>query len=347
MTGATDGSLTSAPPRSPPPGWKRLLRWAVGCAVLLAVAWHVRKSWADLLAQSAGRSWSLPWLALSAAAYALGLLFFAAFFRRILCVQSQALPFLPLLRAYILSHLGKYIPGKALVVVIRAHESARAGARVAAAVLATFYETFLMMAAGASLATLAAAAVLPHALLTIPLPFASSSLLLPLWTLALLMALPLLAAVLPPCFNRLVRLLRSPFPDINPNALPRIHAPLFLEGLAWAAAGWLAWAASLLAVIAAMGEASPSPQLLALALACIALATVAGFLVAVFPGGLVIREGVLMATLGPALGNANAILAAVVLRLVWILTELLASALTALPLAQPPHNRSLLRQPPP
>jgi uncharacterized membrane protein YbhN (UPF0104 family) len=53
---------------------------------------------------------------------------------------------------------------------------------------------------------------------------------------------------------------------------------------------------------------------------------VAGFVVAVLPGGLGVREGVLMYALAPALGEDLAVVAALALRLVWVAAELLAAA---------------------
>jgi uncharacterized membrane protein YbhN (UPF0104 family) len=67
---------------------------------------------------------------------------------------------------------------------------------------------------------------------------------------------------------------------------------------------------------------------------------VAGFVVAVLPGGLGVREGVLMTVLAPALEADTAVIAALALRLTWVLGELLAAAIFALvrpglPLAAP------------
>ena len=58
------------------------------------------------------------------------------------------------MRAYLVSHLGKYVPGKAMVVVMRAGLSMPYGARGATAAIATFYETLVMMAAGSLMAAL-------------------------------------------------------------------------------------------------------------------------------------------------------------------------------------------------
>jgi uncharacterized membrane protein YbhN (UPF0104 family) len=58
----------------------------------------------------------------------------------------------------------------------------------------------------------------------------------------------------------------------------------------------------------------------------VALAPVAGFVVPVLPGGLGVREGVLMVALGPMFGQDLAVVAALALRLVWVAAELLAAA---------------------
>ena len=63
--------------------------------------------------------------------------------------------------------------------------------------------------------------------------------------------------------------------------------------------------------------------------ASVALATVAGFVVAVLPGGLGVREGVLMATLAPAVGEDAAVVSALALRLVWVAAEVVAGGVLA------------------
>ena len=68
--------------------------------------------------------------------------------------QASPIALGPALRAYLVSHLGKYVPGKAMVVVMRAGMSVPFGARGATAAIATFYETLVMMASGGLLAAL-------------------------------------------------------------------------------------------------------------------------------------------------------------------------------------------------
>ena len=53
-----------------------------------------------------------------------------------------------------MSHLGKYVPGKAMVVVFGSGMIVSSGGRASTAAIATFYETLVMMAAGGLIAAL-------------------------------------------------------------------------------------------------------------------------------------------------------------------------------------------------
>jgi hypothetical protein len=67
-----------------------------------------------------------------------------------------------------------------------------------------------------------------------------------------------------------------------------------------------------------------------LVIGSVALATVAGFAVAILPGGLGVREGMLMATLQPAIGPETAVIAALALRLTWLIGEVLIALVLSL-----------------
>ena len=92
------------------------------------------------------------WLAASSALYLVGLSRFGAFFGRIMASSPTPIGGWPALRAYLIGHLGKYVPGKALVVVMRVGLTVPYGARPATAAFATLYETLVMMASGGLLA---------------------------------------------------------------------------------------------------------------------------------------------------------------------------------------------------
>jgi uncharacterized membrane protein YbhN (UPF0104 family) len=144
------------------------------------------------------------------------------------------------------------------------------------------------------------------------------------------LGLAFLTLVLPPVFRRLAGLVSSPIPGVGPDALPRLDGRLLMHGLLWSAVGWLLLGLSQVAVVRAFDPegaralAAPGPVLVVVA--SVALATIAGFVVAVLPGGLGVREGVLMSALTPALGSEHAVVAALMLRMVWVVAELAAAA---------------------
>ena len=109
------------------------------------------------------------------------------------------------------------------------------------------------------------------------------------------------------------------------------------------AVGWLVIGLSLAAVLAAMHKLPPLAlhlselKAFAVLTAAIALATVGGF-VSFTPGGLGAREWILAETLTPVIGSEHAIVAAVMLRIVWIVAE--AAAAGALLIVDRQWNRS-------
>jgi uncharacterized membrane protein YbhN (UPF0104 family) len=329
------------------PRWKRLAIAAIKSAVALLVLWavgrHVIRTWHDLQSQSRSLHFEPVWLGAAGAIYLTGLAAYGRFFERILRASTAPVRLMPALRAYVVSHLGKYVPGKAMVVVIRTGMVIPFGGRASTAAIATFYETLVMMAAGGLIAApgFALAGGSFSAEFNVP---TWGSVDLPVYRAAAFVGLALgiafLLVVLPPIFCRLVRFVSLPMPGVGHEALPRLTGRLLGQGLLWSSAGWILLGLSQLAVVRAFDPAGAAEVLalglVPLVIASVALATVAGFVVAVLPGGLGVREGVLMSTLTPALGSANAVVAALVLRLVWVGTELAITAL-ALPWTRRPR----------
>jgi len=319
------------------------VKLAVALVVLWAVGRHVSHTWNDLRGQSRSLHFEPAWLVGSGVLYLAGLAAFGRFYERILRSSGAPVGLVPALRAYVVSHLGKYVPGKAMVVVIRSGLVVPFGGRASTAAIATFYETLVMMAAGGLIAAVgfAPAAGSDSAKFNLPVWGLVE---LPVYRVAafvgLGMGLAFLVLVVPPVFGRLAAFVSLPIPGVGPDALPRITGRLLGQGLLWSSAGWVLLGLSQLAVVRAFDPAGAAAlQALGLAplvIASVALATVAGFVVAVLPGGLGVREGVLMSVLTPALGSANAVVAALVLRLVWVGAELAIAAIL-LPWARRPQ----------
>jgi uncharacterized membrane protein YbhN (UPF0104 family) len=319
------------------PRWKRTTIAAVKAVVAAVVLWavgrHVLHTWNDLADHRVTPRFEPAWLAASGLLYLAGLSAFGVFYERILQASGTPIRLVPALRAYLVSHLGKYVPGKAMVVIMRAGMAVPFGARASTAAIATFYETLVMMAAGGLVAAAGFAMAGDSGRVSFMLP-GWGPVELPLYRLAALsslgMGLAFLVVVAPPVFGRLAGLISLPIPGVGPEALPRLSGRLLVQGLVWSSVGWILLGLSQLAVVWALNGAAtanaPALERLPVITAAVALATVAGFVVAVMPGGLGVREGVLMSALTPTLGPDRSVVAALLLRLVWVAAELIAAA---------------------
>jgi glycosyltransferase 2 family protein len=298
---------------------KIALKWILGALVIFYVGRHVIHTWRDLNAHGQSLRVDGRWIAASLVLYLVGLTAFGLYFGRVMKSSPTPTGYLAALRAYLISHIGKYVPGKAMVVVMRVRLVMPYGARASTAAFATLYETLTMMAAGGLIAALGFATWPGQAVMT--------------W-LGLGLGAGFLVVVWPKVFPRLSSLLRVPFPNVGPDALPRLSTRLLGEGLLWASAGWVLLGLSQIGVVRAIATSGVPGERWPLVIASVALATVAGFAVAVLPGGLGVREGVLMTALAPALGEEVAVVSALALRLTWVIGELLAAVI--LGLSRPP-----------
>ncbi|MBP7560383.1 MAG: flippase-like domain-containing protein [Armatimonadetes bacterium] len=219
--------------------------------------------------------------------------------------------------AYLVSQLGKYVPGKAMVIIIRAGMLRGRGVRASVAALATFFETPTSLGAGAAiafgiLASEFGAEVEGRAAL-----------------LAIAGGLALLLGVLmsPWVFRWILKLVSLPFRADDEEA-PAVGMRTRLVLIPLMLAVWALLGASAVACADAVSAEPLSATQWPLLLAATALAMAAGFAVVVMPSGLGVREWVIMEVLAPSLGSEVAVFAAVGLRVVWLVVEVLASAIT-------------------
>jgi uncharacterized membrane protein YbhN (UPF0104 family) len=265
------------------------------------------------------------WLALSGLLYLLGMLFAGLFWYRVLRDLGQEPGLGESLRAYFIGHLGKYVPGKAMVIILRA--GLLSGPRVdpAAAAAAVFVETMTMMAVGTALGAAIIAWLFPAERL--------------LFYSAMGMALISVVPTFPPVFRLAVRLvgLRKWSPMAVENIL-RLGYRTLLCGWILNVPTWLLIGLSLWAALRGIGldGLEPLGQLREY-ICCVSLATVAGIL-SMIPGGLGARDAalaVLIETLLPQIHGASAaavsglalaaspqaVVASVVLRIVVLAAE--------------------------
>ncbi len=248
--------------------------------------------------------------------YAVGMIPGSLFWRQCLKALGQPTHLPTTLWAYFYGNLGKYFPGKAMVIILRLAALEPLGIKKTATSITIFMETLTMMSVGGAMAGVCMIA------LNID------------WRLTLL-SLGLLATTFLPTFPPLLRFLIPKLQSgVDPEALRtwagRIDARLFIRGWLWLSLTWIAFGLSLLLVMHSLPVANfeqTTPTKLALSCfgAC-ALAVVLGF-VSLLPGGAGVREAVLSIVLAPVVGPAAALCSAVWLRVVWLATELLMAAL--------------------
>lgn len=296
----------------------KLKRWGLlagKLALVALVAWGVRRSltaaWDEL-----GRSeWKLhPGGAVVCGVfYLLALALCGWFWQRVLGAFGQHPRRRDALRAYLISHLGKYVPGKALVVVVRTALVSGRGVEPSVAAVSVFYETLTFFAVGAAWAVV---------FLLVWFPQATTL----LWAALAVWAITQLPTV-PALFTRLVyvaQLLRLP---LNQGVSRQLPWRTVAEGWLILSLAWGCLALSLGAAVRAVGHGAPftASDLPRLVIA-VSLAMGLGF-VSFIPAGAVVRELVLLELLAPRVGEANALLSAVLLRGVWLVSELIVSVI--------------------
>jgi uncharacterized membrane protein YbhN (UPF0104 family) len=266
----------------------------------------------------------LGWALAGAAAYLPAYLPIAFFWRGVLRAWRQPCRSGLVLRSYYISHLGKYVPGKAMVIVLRTTMLNAAGGRTGPVAASVLVETLTLMSVGG---------VISGLLLIIP-SIAKDH---PGWLVALAFALAAACALptLPPVMNRLIafferrreaRLNQSEGPatdQTDPDEWRPFTWRLFATGWGAATATWYGLALSLWISVRALAPGFPAT--LENGLVCLlaaALPVVAGYL-SLIPGGLLVRDGLMTLLLTPATGPEVALAATVLVRLTWVASEAL------------------------
>jgi uncharacterized membrane protein YbhN (UPF0104 family) len=305
-------------------GSKNQLKLLIRFAVVVLVGIWIGKTFEDagdefFAAQFSISDLDLWYVMLAALSYIVGLACFGLFWHLALRAMGQRPTLLESLRSYSLSHLGKYVPGKALVVVIRSDRVSSSRVKRSVAVVGVFVETLGMMAVGGILASFVLIAGYGRT-------HESGSLIL----LAVGLAVGTGIGASPPMFRFVLRYLsKRRGLSMLGEAIDGLNWQFLAKGWVLAAVGWLFLGGSMVFVLHAfpLTEGTPIidkgdyPQVVA----AVSLSMIAGF-ISLLPGGAGVREMVISTLLMPMIGPVFAVISAMSLRVVWLLCELGAAA---------------------
>jgi uncharacterized membrane protein YbhN (UPF0104 family) len=313
----------------------RIARWVLFAAVLYYVFEHGRKLWSSVGPAPIHIDW--PWLVASGMAAIVGWSLSAIYWRRLLADWSISITAMQAIRAYFVGGLGKYVPGKAMVVVLRSGMVSRNRHEAAAAAFSVLRETLSSMAVGVVWSVAGGPWLMP--LIADALPSAWSARAGDLfsgwstathvaWMLVVaslgLVALELFAAVLDALARRLL-----PAAVQSAEVAPATRRRTWSEtaaGYVLLSAGWWLQGLSLGLTLRAISHESWTLGDWPMWTTAASASTVLGFVVVIAPGGLGPREWAIMQLLSGSAGGSQAVLAAVLLRGVVLAGEVVASA---------------------
>lgn len=296
---------------------KKLLVLTFKLLILIAVTIGIVRTVGNALDEFGEQEFDLfavnfGWLAAAALLYVLGLGPAAVFWHLTLRYMGQRPTLWESVRAYYLSQVGKYVPGKAMVVVIRvgAVRSERCNTTVAAS--SVFVETLTYMAVGGLMSAVIILVLFHDQMVLVAMAIGAM----------LAAGIP----TLPPIFRRVVRLLQVSRLDKDiDDALARLDFRLMAAGWGLLAIGWCMMGLTLWAAVNSMPDAvKPTLDQLPLLIACSALSTVLGF-ASMLPGGVGVRELTIITLMKPDFGTRVAVISAVLFRMASLVAEVTVS----------------------
>tara|TARA_R110002072_G_scaffold238769_2_gene396301 strand:- start:192885 stop:193991 length:1107 start_codon:yes stop_codon:yes gene_type:complete len=328
-----------------------LLRWGLFLLVLWYVATQAQQLW------DANRKIDVQfdWKYLVAAGLMSQLSWLPStwFWQRLIeLLGERNLERYPLIRAYFCGSLGKYVPGKAAVILIRSALVRKHGVSFVRASIASMVEAGAVMLVGCVVTVVFAATIIPPDALpewiseTVPRESTSWTRLL-IAVAILVLAMPVVAVPANWIFVKIARMVekRSRLKSAQQNAAAQEKSDFQKPGndeLTDSAIGRLTWqflvAASLMFALSWAGHGlslllvlrSMDPDVMTLdawiiSTAAAAAGTSIGFFAVFAPGGLAVREGLIITLLAPSIGGPVAVAAAGLYRLASLSAECLVA----------------------
>ena len=300
----------------------RLARWGVALVILGFVGRSIAANWAQLRSQPV--AWTIHPLPLIGSLLVVWLMYanLIEAWRVVLEGWGERLSRLEAARIWTISSLGKYLPGKVWAIAGMALMSREAGVAAWAATASAVILQALAVGTGV-LAAFAGGAG--------PLEAARPGLATAFRVGAVVVAASMALLAYPPVMRRILVAAGLPVSTATPAVGVVVRATV-ANLVAWLGYGLAFW----LLARAIVPQAALSPRL---AIAAFAASYVAGLIALFAPGGLIVREGVLVALLQGTTGIGVAALLAVASRIALTVTEVGAAAPFLLIRVEKPSDR--------
>ncbi len=330
-----------------------LLRWGLFLLVLWFVANQAHTLWDANRAIDVQIDWK--YLVAAGVLSQLSWLPSTWFWQRLIeLLGDQNLERYPLIRAYFCGSLGKYVPGKAAVILIRSALAKKHGVSFVRASIASIVEAGAVMLVGCVVTIVFAVTVIPPDSLptwvteTVPRESTSwSGLFMTIGILVL--AMPVVAVPANWIFQKITRIVQKRSlekqtaegePSEEPGdkelvdqSIGKLTWQFLVAASLMFALSWAGHGLSLLLVLVSMNPEAFSLDNWVISTAAAAAGTSIGFFAVFAPGGLAVREGLIITILAPSMGGSIAVAAAGLYRLASLIAE--ASAALILYLIRP------------
>ena len=296
--------------------WLWAIQGLVTLAVLAFVGRSIARNWSEFRSLHVTLSIAPAWIAGSVVLVFLTYAMQIESWRRILAGWGQRLAFGPAARTWSVANLGRYVPGKVWSVAGLVVLAQRAGVEPGPAAASAFVIQAVSLGSGVAVV----AAVTPQSAPPLRLALAG-----------LAAVATILVLVWRPTARWLGRLVNAVAP-LEPLAPSAVLAGTILTVLSWGTYGGALWM-----LARGLIHDAPLPLPLTTAIGAFTLGYILGLLALFAPGGVGVRELVLVGLLAPFLGSGGAVAVSVASRVLLTLTEA-AAALLTLPLRHRPQE---------
>jgi len=310
---------------------KPFLKWGIATLVLAFLVLTIRKAYSDVLEHREHLDFSAMdwrWLIAGLLVYIIGMFPAATAWLQTLRAFGQKVPIATGLHAYFMGHLGKYVPGKAMVIVLRVARLAPLGIEIKPTIVSIFVETLTSIAMGSIIGCI-------FIFFAPEIP--------PRWMIVgAAIGIPCsMLFLLPHTFRAVLAILAKSKIGRMPRSVSQAFTwPMMLRTCTWMALGWILHGTAGWLVLSGI-QSTPglwTVQAWAACVSAVSLGAVVGF-ASMLPGGAVVRELVITWLLSSIVPQPVALFAAIAFRVANLIAEFIVVGVTSLFTTKTPERQ--------